>query len=59
MALTTKLDLEPNGKVVSEKVYRGMIGLLLYLTATRLYIIFSVYLCARLQVTSSYCQKNF
>ena len=33
MATNEKLDLDIEGKPVSEKVYRGMIGSLLYLTA--------------------------
>ena len=34
---------------MDEKTYRGMIGSLLYLTASRLDIMFSVCLCARFQ----------
>ena len=34
MATNEKLDLDIEGKPVSEKVYRGMIGSLLYLTAS-------------------------
>ncbi|GJT18618.1 retrovirus-related pol polyprotein from transposon TNT 1-94 [Tanacetum coccineum] len=37
------------GKLVSETSYRGMIGSLMYLTATRPYIQFSIVLCARHQ----------
>ncbi|GKB31154.1 hypothetical protein Tco_0870555 [Tanacetum coccineum] len=35
------------GNPVNETSYRGMIRLLMYLTATRLVIIFSIVLCAR------------
>ena len=49
MSPTTKLEKDENGKAVSEKVYRGMIGSLLYLTASRPDILFSVCLCARFQ----------
>ena len=47
VATNEKLDLDEDGKPVSEKIYRGMIGTLLYLTASRPDIMFSVYLCAR------------
>ena len=49
MATSTKLDQDLNGKPVNDKTYRGMIGSLLYLTASRLDIMFSVCLCARFQ----------
>ena len=45
----TKLDKDEKGKDVNQKLYRGMIGSLFYLTASRLDIIFSVCLCARFQ----------
>ena len=44
-----KLDMDENGKKVDERLYRGMIGSLLYLTASRPDIMFSVCLCARFQ----------
>ncbi|WJX93540.1 hypothetical protein P8452_75051 [Trifolium repens] len=46
---STSLDRDENGKNVSEKEFRGMIGSLLYLTASRPDIVFSVGLCARFQ----------
>lgn len=49
LATTTKLDLDETGEPVEEKLYRGMIGSLLYLTASRPDIYFSVGLCARFQ----------
>ena len=49
MATTTKLDKDDDGKSVDEKVYRGMIGSLLYLTASRPDIMHSVCVCARFQ----------
>ncbi len=45
------LDKDEKGKIVSEKEYRGMIGSLLYLTASRPDIVFAVGLCARFQVS--------
>ena len=49
ISTTTKLTKDENGKSVDEKWYRGMIGSLLYLTTSRLDIIFSTYLCACFQ----------
>ncbi|KAH9763597.1 Integrase catalytic domain-containing protein [Citrus sinensis] len=49
MSTTTKLDKYEKGKEVDIKMYRGMIGSLLYLTASRPDIMFSVCLCARFQ----------
>ena len=49
MASNAKLDMDENGKKVDERLYRGMIGSLLYLTASRPDIMFSVCLCARFQ----------
>ena len=45
MATTTKLDKDDQGKCVDIKFYRSMIGSLLYLTASRPDIMFSVSLC--------------
>ena len=47
MATSIKLDSDEKGKQVDSKLYRGMIGSLLYLTACRPDIQFSVCLCAR------------
>ena len=49
MSTTTSLDKDENGKSVDTKLYRGMIGSLLYLTASRPDIMFSVCMCARFQ----------
>jgi hypothetical protein len=52
MSSTIKLDKDEYGKNVDIKKYRGMIGSLLYLTASRPDIMFSVCLCARFQSCS-------
>jgi len=41
------LDVDEKGVNVEQTKYKGLIGSLLYLTASRLDIMFSVYLCAR------------
>jgi hypothetical protein len=43
------LDLDERGNPVDQTLYRSMIGSLLYLTASRPNIMFSVYMCARFQ----------
>ncbi|XP_070019535.1 secreted RxLR effector protein 161-like [Nicotiana sylvestris] len=49
IATTTKLDIDEPGSSVDQKLYRGKIGSLLYLIASRPDIVFSVGLCARFQ----------
>jgi len=49
MGTITFLNKDEKGKSVDQKVYRGMIGSLLYITASRLDIMFSVCLCAKYQ----------
>ena len=46
-ATTTKLDKAEQDKNIDIKLYHNMIGSLLYLTASRPDIIFSVCVCAR------------
>jgi hypothetical protein len=46
MSTTTALDADEEGEPVDQKEYRSMIGSLLYLTATRPDIQFSLCLCA-------------
>jgi hypothetical protein len=46
------LDLDEGGNLVDQTLYRPMIGNLLYLTASRLDIMFSVYMCALFQAYS-------
>jgi hypothetical protein len=45
MGTNGHLDLDIDGKSVDQKVYRFMIGFLLYLCASRPYIMLSVYVC--------------
>ncbi|KAJ0011348.1 hypothetical protein Pint_32921 [Pistacia integerrima] len=47
MSTSLKLEADEGGKSVDTKLYRGMIGALLYLTASRPGILFSVCMCAR------------
>jgi hypothetical protein len=51
MSTTIALDVDEEGEHVDQKEYRSMIGSLLYLTATRLDIQFSVCLCACFQAS--------
>ncbi|GKD86972.1 retrovirus-related pol polyprotein from transposon TNT 1-94, partial [Tanacetum coccineum] len=45
-----KLDEDPSGTLVDPNRYRGMVGSLMYLTARRPDLVFSVCMCARYQV---------
>jgi hypothetical protein len=51
MSTTTTLDADEEGEHVDQKEYRSMIGSLLYLTATRPDIQFSLCLCAHFQAS--------
>jgi hypothetical protein len=51
MSTTTALDADEEGEHVDQKEYRSMIGSLLYLTAMRPDIQFSVGLCTHFQVS--------
>ncbi|GMI71678.1 cysteine-rich RLK (RECEPTOR-like protein kinase) 8 [Hibiscus trionum] len=51
MSSSINLDKDEGGKYVDSKLYRSMIGSLLYLTASRSDIMFSVCLCARFQAS--------
>jgi hypothetical protein len=52
MATNAHLDLDEGGKLVDLKLYRSMIGSLLYLTVSRPDIIFIVCMCARFQASN-------
>ena len=45
MSSNCKLDQDLKGKIVDLKLYRDMIGSLLYLITNRPEIIFSIYIC--------------
>jgi hypothetical protein len=45
MGISTKLDMDENGKNIDITKYQGMIGSLLYLIVSRPNIFFSVCLC--------------
>ncbi|GJR78594.1 retrovirus-related pol polyprotein from transposon TNT 1-94 [Tanacetum coccineum] len=45
----SKLDEDPQGKAVDPTRYRGVIGTLMYLTASRPDLVFAVCMCARYQ----------
>ena len=49
MCTTIKLNKDENGKSIDEKKYQSMIGILLYLIASRPNIMFVVCMCARFQ----------
>jgi hypothetical protein len=49
------LDLDTGGNSVDQKVYQSMIGSLLYLCASRLSIMLSICMCARLQANPKEC----
>jgi hypothetical protein len=47
MGTNVHLDLDMGGKSIDQKVYRSMIGSLLYLCGSRSDIMLSVCMCAR------------
>ena len=49
MSSSIKLDKDEKGKPIDSTMYRRMINSLLYLTASRLDIMYGVCLCARFQ----------
>ncbi|KAJ9540465.1 hypothetical protein OSB04_026971 [Centaurea solstitialis] len=49
MSVTTQLHADLSGKPVDQKVYRAIIGSLMYLTASRPDIMFATCVCARYQ----------
>jgi hypothetical protein len=51
MSTATSLGPDEDGETVDQREYRSMIDSLLYLTATRLDIQFTVCLCSRFQAS--------
>jgi hypothetical protein len=49
MGTNGNLDSDASGNMVDQKLYRSMIGSLLYVTASRPDVIFSVCMCAKLK----------
>jgi hypothetical protein len=45
------LDRDASGNMVDQKLYRSMIGSILYVTASRLDVMFRLYMCARFQAS--------
>ncbi|GJR38539.1 integrase, catalytic region, zinc finger, CCHC-type containing protein [Tanacetum coccineum] len=58
MVEKSKLDEDPQGKVVDPTCYRGMIAPLMYLTVSGLDLVFDVCMCARLVSWSSKKQNS-
>jgi hypothetical protein len=55
MASNGHLDLNEEGKPIDQKLYRSMIGSLLYLCASRLDMMLSLCMCARFQANPKAC----
>ena len=51
MGTNGNLDSDASDNMVDQKLYRSMIGSLLYMTASRLDVMFSVCMCARFQAS--------
>jgi hypothetical protein len=51
MGTSGSLDSDASGNMVDQKMYRSMIGSLLYVTASRPDVMFSVCMCARFQAS--------
>jgi len=55
MGTNGNLDINASGNMVDQKLYRSMIGSLLYVTASRPDVMFSVCMCARFQASPREC----
>jgi hypothetical protein len=51
MGTNGSLESDTNGNMVEQKIYQSMIGSLLYVTASRPDVMFSVCMCARFQAS--------
>ncbi|GJT76587.1 retrovirus-related pol polyprotein from transposon TNT 1-94 [Tanacetum coccineum] len=58
MSSETKLTRDEDSEPIDDTKYRGMIGSLFYLTASRPDIMFSVFLCTRCCLTSWFSKKQ-
>ena len=58
MSTAHKVTVDPTGVSVNPSNYRGMIGSLLYLTASRLDIMFATSMCARYQADPKESERN-
>jgi hypothetical protein len=58
MGTNGHLDLDMGGKLMDQKVYRSIIGSLLYLCASRPDIMLSVCMCARFQAAPKECHMR-
>lgn len=58
MSTSLRLDVDSEGREVDQTVYQGIIGPLLYLTASKLDISFVVGLCARFQANPKESHLN-
>jgi hypothetical protein len=58
MGINGHLDLDVGGKSVDQKVYRSIIGFLLYLYASRHDIMLSVCMCIRFQAAPKECHMR-
>jgi hypothetical protein len=51
MEINDHLDLDEGGTIVDQKLFRSIIGSLLYITASRPDVMFSVCMCAQFQAS--------
>ena len=51
MGTNGNLDSDASGNMIDQKLYRSMIGTLLYMTASKSDVMFSVCMCARFQAS--------
>ena len=58
MGTNGSLDCDASGNMVDQKMYRSMIGSLLYVIALRLDVMFSVCMCARFQASPKESHLN-
>jgi hypothetical protein len=51
IGINENLDSDASGNMVDQKMYRSMIGSLLYVTTSRPDVMFSICMCARFQAS--------